>query len=219
MLQRIHTTRSRFLTSALLAIALLHVSVTAQVRTKDVAEKELSFAEAVEAAKSAYEAGKFGKAMTMLQQAMQLARKAIRTKILAAMPAAPEGFERIEPKKEDDAEVNPFGALVMGAVPIEQKYRAKEGRGSLEVQTHIDSPLVKMMAIAFSTASMNPKLEVIKYGAHKGMLEEQGKDRLKLTIVLFDKHAITVDAQGISDEQLFKIFDQKFVDTIAAIVQ
>ena len=104
-------------------------------------------------------------------------------------------------------------------MPIEQKYRAKDGEGNINVQIRVDSPLVKMMAVAFSTVSLNPNAEIIKYGAHKGLLENGDEGNLKLTIVLFDKHAIMIETNGLSDERLFKLFDQKFVDTIATIVQ
>ena len=194
--------------------------LTAQERTKKPAEQELGFAESLDAAKAAMAAGKAGAALAHLQHAMVLARRVLQTKVLEAMPAAPDGFTRLEAKKQDEAAAaNPFAALTGTTLPIEVKYKAKEGREHFDAQVLIDSPLVKMLAMAFSTAGLNPKLEVIKYGAHKGLLEEQGKDRLKLTIVLADKHAITVEASGVSDEQLFKLFDQAFVDKLAAILQ
>ena len=54
--------------------------------------------------------------------------------------------------------------------------------------------------------------ELVQYGPHKAILKKQGDDGQELQILMHDKHLIRVSAQGVSADDLLKIFDQAFVD-------
>lgn len=210
---------SQIVVAALAAASLATPCLTAQVRTKKVPVQEQSFPEKVESAKKAFEQQEFSVAMQRLNEALAIARAHLVAAIRAKMPPAPEDFV-VEKPRDENASANPYAAALLGggAIPIEHSYKAKKGRHSIKVQVHANSTLVRMMLMGFNMAGANPKAEIIKYGAHKGLLEDSGKDRLKLTIVIRDKHAILIEAHGISDELLFKMFDQKFVDAQAKLL-
>lgn len=209
-------------TTALLLLASL---LTAQVRTKKVPVEKQSFPDKVAAAKAAFDAGQFAKSMRLLGEATRIARAALEKTVLAAMPAAPENFVKEKPKKRM-AQNNPLVPLVtMGAIPFEQKYRATKGRGSIQVQVHVASAMAKIFGASFQMAAFNDKLEVIKYNAHKGLLETRSKDRMNLKILITSpadakiQHFVDINTNGgIDDEQLFKMFDQKWVDGLAKLL-
>jgi hypothetical protein len=77
-----------------------------------------------------------------------------------------------------------------------------------------NSPMLQMIALMFS----NPALitadggELVQYGAHKAILKKLGDTGQELQILMHDKHLIRAQSEGLSADDLLKIFDQAFVD-------
>ena len=196
-------------------LALLVFPSFLQTRKKKAAPP--TFVSCMKKAITAFEGKDFGECIRQLKKAEGIVSELRGKLLLAAMPDAPEGFEKVV-KKETDAD-HPLAKQFMRSVghSLEQKYKKKEGRGHINVSVVADSPLIQMLAMQFSMAKMNPQLEEIGYGDHKGLLEKKGGG-LKLLILILGKHLITIDCAGITEEILFKMFDQSFVDRIAKLL-
>jgi len=175
------------------------------------------FAGTMKKAVAAYENQKYGLCIRQLAIATQVVAEARKKILLAAMPPAPEGFERLPERKVSAQERAMMAGLThtMVGQAMECKYRRKDRKGHINVNIMTDSPLIKMLAMQFSMAKMNPDLEEIGYNTHKGLLQKKGKS-LELSILIAGKHLIQVKAAGITEDALFRMFNQAFVDKIAA---
>lgn len=203
------------LSGALLLVSLA-APCAAQTREKKVGEKD--FPALVKDASSAFEAKKHSLAIDKLQAALQIAIEALQKEVLAVMPAAPEGF-KARPTTSDGA-ANPLATAMLGAIgaPIEQRYDGPKG-ASVKITCVAKSPMVSMMGAVFTMAGHDPDKEVIGYGSHKGVLEKHsGGNRLQLQILVAEKHLVTVEASSISEETLFAMINQAFVDNLAKIL-
>ena len=203
----------------LIALPLGSSRLAAQVRSKTVPVEKQNFRETVDAAKESFEAKKYSAAIQKLRAALAIAQAQLRLAILAVMPKAPEGFVAEKPKKPRTGG-NPFAALMgMAGQPISYNYKQTKGRGAIRCSITPNSPLVQMMAMAFNMAQHDPDSEVVQYGAHKALLKgTKKKQNYELTILLGGKHVMVVKTRDLTDEQLFKIFDQAFVDKLAAVL-
>ena len=104
------------------------------------------------------------------------------------------------------------------ATPIEQSYTGPKG-ASIKISCSINSPLAKMFGMALTLAAQDPAKEAIGYGDHKGLLEKRsGGERLNLQLLIAGKHAVTVTARGVSEDDLFGMINQAFVDKFAKIL-
>jgi hypothetical protein len=66
-------------------------------------------------------------------------------------------------------------------------------------------------------ALLGENKELIEYGSHKAILESQQKnDRRSLQILIDAKHLVDVKTNGITEEQLFAMWDQATVDRLAS---
>jgi hypothetical protein len=174
-------------------------------------KKPPTFAEAVEAATKAAEGEQFGSAISSLQSAIRDLQKKQRVAILAGMPK-PEGWEIQDEEANELADEMSAGMAVAG-MTARRQYRMGDGK-SLDVEITANSPMLQMVAVMFN----NPAIvtadggEIVQYGAHKAILKKNGDASHELQILMHDKHLIRVNAQGVSDDELLKIFDQAFVD-------
>lgn len=192
---------------AVLAVALT-VPATAQKRA--AAKAEPTFVEAVDAARKAAEAEEFGSAITALQAAIRDLQKKQRVAILAALPK-PAGF-----KFEDEpaAEANDMVAAGVALVGMNVQRRYTKGDQRLSVEVTANSPFVQMLSMMFA----NPAIvkadggEMVEYGQHKAILKKSGDSGHELQILMHGKHVIKVEAEGMSADDMFKVFDQAFVD-------
>jgi hypothetical protein len=195
----------------LLLAALLTSPLAAQTRVAP--KKDPTFPEAVEAAEKAFEKEIYGEAVSALQAAIKAVQKLQRTAILAALPT-PEGltFEDEEPV---DMAGNPFavGTSALG-LTVTRHYRSDDR--SIDVEVIANSPLVSMVAVMFA----NPEIvkadggELIEYEKHKAILKKSGDAGLELTILMHGKHVIKATSEGLSIEDLLKVFDQAAVDRL-----
>ncbi len=206
-----------------LCIAGLHLVGTAQERSKPKAPP--SFVATLEKVKKDWAAENYGACMRNLQIRSKLVI-AKRTEVLrAALPAAPEGWKI---RKEDSPEKmldNPAIAVLSAGVGnlLERHYQQVDGPGSVDVSVMVDSPVVQMLSIMFANpAAAGPNAEKIGYGAHKGLLQPEGRS-LSLQILIAEKHVVDVTLRpprgmetGAAEDWLFALFDQAAVDRIAA---
>jgi hypothetical protein len=173
----------------------------------------------LEAAGEAWKGERFGECIQSLQSAMGLVSAKRAEALLAALPPAPAGWE-VEPDSSDDARTNPFAAAVASAVGnvVQRSYRQTSGEGHADVTLTADSPLVGMFQMWITNpALLDADSELIEYDAHKAVLRKQG-DGLDLQILIGGKHVCEVQAGGMSEEQLFKLFDQDVVNRLAAVL-
>jgi hypothetical protein len=196
----------------LLVLSTLLVLPAALPQERQGAKKVLTFPEAVEAAKKAVDAEKTGAAIAALQAAIKDLQKKQRAQILACMPK-PEGWEIEDPPIDEPANDLAIGMLG-GHSTVTRTYRSGEKQITTEVTAN--SPLLQMLTMMFA----NPALveadggEIVKYGQHKAMLKKNGESGQELTILMHDSHLVKATAQGVSSDDLLKIFDQAFVDRL-----
>ena len=106
----------------------------------------------------------------------------------------------------------------MGRQRIPRSFSILESsHGTPRVTVTADSPLIAMFSMMIGNPAMIPAgSELIKYGRHNAILETRKNDQgFKLQIVI-DSSLIDVDARGLTDEQLLRMFDQAAVDRVAA---
>src|SRR5262245_2998005 len=196
---------ARYVSVLVLAVA----AVFGQQRSAP--KKPATLPEALEAAKRAAEAEQFGSAIAALQEAIKLLQRQQRAAVLAALPK-PEGYEVQDDEVDENAEALAGGTLLMTATT--RRYNKDDKHITVEVTAN--SPMLAVMAAMFA----NPTIikadggELVQYGAHKAILKE-GKDRdTELQILMHDKQLIKVTAQGLTGDEVLKMFDQAFVDRI-----
>ena len=187
---------------------LLAVPATAQKRATP--KKAPTIAESIAQAEQALTSEAYGAAVAALQDAIRAVQKLQREAILANLPK-PEGFEFEDVEPAADTEV--WGADVsMLGLTVNRHYQKDEK--SIDVEVMANSPVVQMVTMMLS----NPALieadggEVVEYGQHQAVLKNDGESGLELQLVMHGKHLVKVRTQGLSEEELFKAFDQAFVD-------
>lgn len=200
----------RRLAATMFTVALVIAPIAAQERSAP--KKAPTFPEAVDQAKKAAEGEKFGAAITALQAAIRDLQKKQRVAILGCLPK-PEGWAAQDVEVDENAEALGGGMAVMG-LSLTRHYT--KGDNSITVEVTANSPMMQIVAMMFS----NPALitadggEVVKYGVHKAILKKSGDNGQELQILMHDTHLIKVNAQGVSADDLLKIFDQAFVDRL-----
>lgn len=164
---------------------------------------------------AAYEAGNYGLAMSKTRELLTVLTPKWQEAILAALPAAPQGYTILPQEKQDaqaTAALAAFSASV-GTV-VEQKY--KGDGGIVSVQVTADSPMLQMFSMVLDNPAMlSEGQELVKYGEHKALLKQEGS-RWTLQIVI-DSSMVEVKG-NVSDEFLLRMFDQKAVDKLAAVL-
>jgi hypothetical protein len=176
-------------------------------------KKPATFAEAVETAKKAVEADKLGAAIAALQAALTDLQKKQRAAILAALPK-PEGWQ-VEDQVVDEQAENLAASMLGGAYAATRHYR--QGEKSMHVDVTANSPLLHM---GLSAVFNNPALitadggELVKYGQHKAILKKACDNGQELTILMHDAHVIKINSEGITADDLLKVFDQACIDRL-----
>jgi hypothetical protein len=201
---------------AALALAAL-ASSALQERVKPKQPKEVPAL--LDAAKRAFAAEKYGACMNELQEAVGLVARLRQAQILAALPAAPAGWEVVPDEK--DAQPNPFAGALASSVGnvFSREYKETGGRGRITVQMTTDSPMVQMFDMWIQNPAMlGEGAELIKYGAHHAVLRKQNGGRLQLQILLLGEHLCDVTANGLDEDGLFGMFDQAAVDKLAGVL-
>jgi hypothetical protein len=199
---------------SLLCLCALLTGTLVQDRAKKQTPEDLP--KVMANATKAFEAKQYGACARELKTALGLVGQLVRGQILAAMPPAPPGFQKVENKDDNSAAGNPFvAAMGMTSLPIEQVYRHEKSRDELKITVMADSPAAAMMGMAFNVAAMSKEGEVITYKENKGLLKKNG-DRHELQILVSGKHLIQVEARGIDDDGLLATVDQAFIDRLVA---
>jgi len=211
-------TRSR----SLLALGLVALTTLSAAQVRRGQEKQLDLPATLDAAKTAWNDGRYGRCMARLQDALGLVAAKRAEAIRASLPAAPEGFE-IEPERNAAAaQNNPLLAAVTASAGnvVQRKYKESRGSARAEVSVTADSPMVGMMSAWLANPAMlGADGEIVEYGAHKAVLRQKNGGRtLELQILIGGKHMVDVTLTGRDDEFLFGMFDQAAVDRLAAVL-
>jgi hypothetical protein len=188
----------------------LALAAPSPAQKRAAAKADPTFAEAVELAKKAADASEFGSAISALQAAIRDLQKKQRVAILAALPK-PAGWE-IEDEAPAAGNELVEASVAMVGMSVQRHY--SKGDQRLDVEIMANSPFMQMLTMLVG----NPALikadggEIVEYGAHKAILKKLGDDSSELQILMHDKHVIKVTSHGLSADDMFKIFDQAFVD-------
>ncbi len=188
----------------------------AQERTKDKAPA--TFASLHAAVKSHHDAGRIGAAFNAAKELVAHLGVQRSDLIRAALPAAPDGFERLA-KKDDAAQANPFAGALAGTVGniIEQEYKKVGGGQSIRVTVTADSPMMGLVTMMFDNPAMlGPNAELIKYEQCNAILKKEG-NRWSLQI-LIDTTLLDANFGSEDDDFALKMFDQAAVSKIAKVV-
>ena len=198
-----------------LAVAALCATAIALPQTREKKPQERDFPAVLDSAKAHFEAGRFADCMSDLKTCTTLAQKNWIAAIRAALPAAPQGWTKTPPPKEDPAAQAMLAGLSLGVgTQVEQVYTME--RKKITVTVAADSPMISMMGMLFANPAMRqPHQELIEYGSHKAILDTSNANRLDLQILISGKHLVQVHCPE-NDEFLFAMFDQTAVDNIAA---
>lgn len=203
----------RNLTTALLLPLTLAAGAALPLAQERVSKKAPTFEELHSTIQRAYADGRYGLAMNKTRELLGVLAPKWTEAILAALPAAPEGYEVVPQKKQAQAPGGMLAAMAtsMGTV-IEQQYKGAGDR--LQVTVTADSPLVQMFGMWVSNpALLGEGAELVKYGPYNAILKQEGSG-WNLQILIGNS---LVEAKGrkASDELLLGMFDQAAVDRLA----
>jgi hypothetical protein len=191
----------------------------AQERTKPKAPA--TFDELHAAVKTHHDAGRIGAAFKAAQDLVGMLALERGERIRAALPAAPAGYEKVQPTDEERAQAgaNPFlGAMAAGiGNVVEQEYRSTSGAQSIRVTVTADSPMMGFAKMMFENPAMlGPEAELVKYEQCKAILKKEGNTwGLQLVI---DNTLIDASFGAESDEFALKMFDQAAVTALQSVI-
>jgi hypothetical protein len=186
------------------------LSALAQERTKPKAASTVP--DLLAQASTSFGEGKFSACLADIRKATTMVMAERAKLIRAALPPAPKGLEKM-PAEEAMAGMAAAFASTVGTM-VNQEYSGETK--SISVNVTADSPLGQMFGMVIANPAMlEPGSEVIKYGAHKAVLKDQGSQSYELQI-LIDNTMVMVSSNGLSDEELLAFMNQKAVDDLVA---
>lgn len=108
------------------------------------------FSETLKTAQEAYDEGDLAAAQEELNYARQLLAQMRASALDAFLPEAPDGWERVVSKSNNNAGL----AVMGGGVSSTAKYKSTEGRDRLTVSIIADSPMLQSMGMLFSNTAI-----------------------------------------------------------------
>jgi hypothetical protein len=158
----------------------------------------------IEAGRRAYETGDARVAIQALQFAVSQIEEQLRAKQLTLLPEPLPGWTA------DDAAAGSGGlAAMIAGTTLTRTYR-NEGTGAEVVITvTADSPLLSMMSMMMSTPMLMqaaPSNTPYTYGSFRGILEQQGTDTTKITLMVGTRILVQVDGSGAADRATLEAY-------------
>jgi hypothetical protein len=184
----------------------------AQERTKP--KTPATVPEILARAGTSFGEGRFSACLTDIREATALVSAERAKLIRAALPAAQKGMEKSA--VDDTAAMGGFAAAFASTVGtmVNQDYTSDSK--SIGVVVTIDSPMGQVFGMMIANPAMlEPGSELIKYGAHKGVLKGSGDRSFELQIML-ESTMVAVNSSGLTDDELLAFMDQKAVDALVA---
>jgi len=202
-------------TPKILLLSLVLAAASLVVAQERVKKKEAAgFPTTHQALGKAWEAGEYGRCMSLARDLLALITNKRTEVVLAAFPPAPEGWE-VVPEANDDSASNPFLAAMAASVGnvIQRRYREVQGGGTLELSVNADSPLAQMLQMSIANPQLlGPDAEAVKYGPHSAVLRKEGSGwSLQL---LLGENLVEAKLQGGDDDFLLGVVDQEAVDAL-----
>jgi len=176
-----------------------------------------SFQEVYAALGKAHADGRPGLAMQKCRELLGVLAPELTAAVLAALPAAPEGYEIVPQPKAAQGGTQLLASLQVAAgTTIEQRY-TRQGGGGVTARVTADSPLLQMFAMwVANPALLGEDAELVKYGAYDAILKKKGRG-WSLQIVI-GSSLIDVETASESDEFLLAMFPQAAVDRLAKVL-
>ena len=158
----------------------------------------------IEAGRRAYEAGDARVAIQALQFAVAQIEEQLRAKQLTLLPEPLAGWTAEEPA----AGTGGLAAMIAGTT-LTRTYH-NEGTGAeVTITVTADSPLLSMMNMMMTTPMLmqaTPSNTPYTYGAFRGILEQQGAEATKITLMVGTRILVQVDGNGQTDRQTLEAY-------------
>ncbi len=200
-----------------LSLACLSAVAAPLVQERVKKKKPADFQSIHAALGESWKAGQYGRAQRQCRElAGLIAQKRVEV-VLAALPAAPAGYEIVQDERSKQNAQNPMAAAMMASVGqvIERRYQSKEKGDRIDVTLTVDSPLAQMFAMwVQNPAMLGEEAELVRYGEHTAILKKEGAG-WNLQILLGET-LVEVKSRKATDDELLALFDQAAIDRLDA---
>lgn len=175
--------------------------------------------ETISAAQEFYEAGELADAVRELQFAVGQISKQLGQAYMETLPAAPDGWTADDPESG-------AGLAFGGGQMITREYREASGRGRMEAQLIVDSPMMQAMAMMFANPAMASQMgyERVRVPGRReeAMLKwEPNESSGEIVMVIAGRILIRIDGSGLAApdalKSIIKSWDIKALKSIAGI--
>ena len=159
-----------------------------------------------------YHSGHYGRAGQEAKELLAIIQKKHSEAILAALPAAPEGY-KVRPQKKQQANAALMAGLTMAVGNIvEQTYMKEGGGGQVDVTVTADSPMLQMFQMwVTNPAMLGPDAELIKYHNDlKAVLKKEGSRHV--LHVPIGSSMVEARVTGENGDFLLAMFSQAVID-------
>ncbi len=196
------------------AVAMFVVAIVPAAQADEVSET-------ISAAQELYEAGELADAVRELQFAVGQISKQLGQVYMETLPAAPDGWTADEPESAAGA-----GLAFGGGQMITREYREASGRGRMEAQLIVDSPMMQAMAMMFANPAMASQMgyERVRVPGRReeAMLKwEPNESSGEIVMVIAGRILIRIDGSGLTApdvlKSIIKSWDIKALKSIAGI--
>ena len=164
----------------------------------------------------AWRAGEYGRCLDLAREVTARIVAERTRAVLAALPAAPEGYEVQPPPESPTAQQNSMLAALsvgVGSV-VEQRYRGPSPK-EISVTVTADSPMVAMFGVWASNPTMlGANAELVQYEERQAVLKNEGTQWTLM--ILIDDAMVEATFRHEDDEFALRFFDQAAVDRLAA---
>ena len=175
---------------------------------------KVDFKKSLESAQKAYDTKAYGAALRDLRGALGVLSQLRVEAIRQTLPAAPTGL-KFEDQHTDQGALGMFGA----GNEVQRNYQDSSGEKRMNLRVQADSPLIgAMLAMLTNPAVLQaePNAELLEYGKHKAVLHlDKAEKTCRLQIVIENAHLVEVDTNGLTRDELLKVFDDAAVEKIA----
>ena len=155
--------------------------------------------DAIESARTAYDAGNLSEAIQSLDYAGQLIRQAKGEQVAKLLPDAPAGWTA------EDSESDASAAAIMGGMVSAKRTYQRDSGGYVTIQIQSDSPLLQSMAMMFSNPMMitagGAKLENVK--GQKLAVTYRADDKAgDVKAIVDNRYLLTIEGSDLTRDEL-----------------
>ncbi len=157
-----------------------------------------------------------------LLEATALVRARFEETVRAALPRASTSHVAIDPpppatpQTEGVGGFDPLRAMTLGVDrPVEQRYRARDGRGTIRLLVIPRSPSVREALQDLAVAGQRDGVEAVEIGRHLGALRADA-NLVRARFVMHKRHVVEIQGLGSTAEDVATLLDAASLDALAA---